>query len=62
MEERSFQLNDEVVVEDDRGEVGKGVVVGRAFANPMRYDVLIKRWGKETIYASMPHGTLRYVQ
>ena len=58
MEERSFQLNDEVVVEDDRGEVGKGVVGGRAFANPMRYDVLIE----ETIYASMPHGTLRYVQ
>ena len=58
MEERSFQLNDEVVVEDDRGEVGKGGVVGRAFANPMRYDVLIEA----TISASMPHGTLRHVQ
>ena len=58
MEDRSFQLNDKGMGVDDRGEVGKGVIVGRAFSNPMRYDVLIE----ETIYAAMPHGTIRHVQ
>ena len=58
MEERSFQLMDRVVVEDDRGKLGSGIVIGRTFDNPVRYDVLIE----ETIYASMPHETLRHVQ
>lgn len=58
MEERSFQLMDRVVVEDDRGEVGSGIVIGRSFAKPMKYDVKID----DTIYASLPQGTLRYVQ
>lgn len=49
---------DRVVVEDDRGEVGSGIVIGRSFAKPMKYDVKID----DTIYASMPHETLRYVQ
>ena len=58
MEERSFQLNDRVVVEDERGQIGSGVIIGRTYADPMRYDVLIE----QTVYASMPHGTIRHVQ
>jgi len=58
MEERSFQLMDRVVVEDDRGEFGSGIVIGRAFDNPMKYDVRIDG----LVYVSIPHETLRYVQ
>ena len=58
MEERSFQLNDQVVVEDDRGQIGSGVIVGRAFDNPMKYDVRIDG----AVYVSIPQETLRYVQ
>lgn len=57
MEERPFQLNDCVIVQDERGKIGMGVIVGRAFGQPMKYDVKIE----QSVHISMPAETLRYV-
>ena len=39
MEERPIRLNTEVTVIDRAGVVGRGIVVGRTYSNPTRYDV-----------------------
>lgn len=57
MEKRSFQLNESVLVSDERGEVGRGVVIGRTFASPMRYDVKID----DEIYNFLPEYELSHV-
>ena len=58
MEERPFLLNQEVMLADERGPIGKGVVIGRSFTAPMKYDIRIR----DTIYAGMPAEVLKYVQ
>ena len=39
MEERPIRLNTEVTVLDRAGVVGRGIIIGRSYSNPMRYDV-----------------------
>jgi hypothetical protein len=41
MEEHTIRLMTEVTVIDRLGVVGRGIVVGHAFDNPPRYDVMV---------------------
>lgn len=39
MEERPIRLKTEVTVIDRAGIVGRGIIIGRSYSDPMRYDV-----------------------
>lgn len=74
MEERPFQLNDCVVVHDEHGKIGMGVIVGRSFDQPMKYDVKVVLGNyvsvrrvktnviEQNVHLSVPAETLRHVQ
>ncbi len=54
MEERPIRLQTEVTILDRAGVVGTGVVIGRTYDNPFKYDVATK----EKIYQNLTREDL----
>lgn len=53
-----FNLRDHVKASDNRGEIGEGWVIGRAFDDPMRYDVVIDG----DVYRNLPAAVLSHAE